>query len=462
MRNAEKFDIINLLELEKEDKAENPHLIWRKKVFLEEESMNWKSIMILLAAVGSLYSLLLGVVRYFSLGNPTPANLRDVYDADTYEKWKKYSKEHARLGMISSLVSGVITILLILTNAYAAFASLFPFTMEWQIFGVILLETVVDTIVSVVKSYISTMKIEQKYGFNRSTMKTFVFDKIGGFVLSLGVAFAISEGIGAAKDLFGIWMIPAFAVLGFLGSLVISFLYPVFSRIGNKFTPLPEGELRDSLMKLLKKYGYKVKEIQVMDASRRTTKLNAYFTGFGKLKTIVLYDNLVNAMSTEEITAVFAHELGHGLHKDIQKRQVLSIFQLLVMGAVAYYLTSAVDFSDFGFIYVEGGITYSVINYGMAYVLLGIALSVLQPILGFIMNASSRRAEFRADRQAVIEGYGEAMISAFKKMARDNFSHLSPSWINVVLEYSHPPLKARIRGVERAMKRYGKRASTRK
>jgi STE24 endopeptidase len=197
-------------------------------------------------------------------------------------------------------------------------------------------------------------------------------------------------------------------------------------------------------MALLTKHGYQVKAIEVMDASRRTTKLNAYFTGFGKLKTIVLYDNLVNAMSTEEICAVFAHELGHGLHKDVLKQQIMNFGNLLLMAVMVWLVVRDPQLHQaFGFVDI---------NYGFAYILLGIGLGLVQPLTGMVMNAYSRYAEFRADRQAVREGYGEAMVTALKKLAKENFAHLAPSPINVVLEYSHPPLSDRIAKVEKASK----------
>ena len=223
--------------------------------------------------------------------------------------------------------------------------------------------------------------------------------------------------------------------------MLISFLYPILSRVGNKFTPLEEGELKDKLMELLTKHGYQVKAIEVMDASRRTTKLNAYFTGFGKLKTIVLYDNLVNAMSTEEICSVFAHELGHGLYKDVLKQQIMNFGNLLIT-AVVVWLTvcDPALHTAFGF---EG------INYGFAYILTGIGLGLIQPLTGMLTNAYSRFAEYRADRQAVREGYGCAMVTALKKLAKENFAHLAPSKLLVVLEYSHPPLSQRIAALEK-------------
>jgi STE24 endopeptidase len=198
-------------------------------------------------------------------------------------------------------------------------------------------------------------------------------------------------------------------------------------------------------MRMLDSHGYKVKAIEVMDASRRTTKLNAYFTGFGKLKTIVLYDNMLTAMSTDEICAVFAHELGHGLHKDVLKMQIMNLGNLLLM-AVMVWLTVKIPemHTAFGF---------DAVNYGFSYILLGIGLGVTQPFTGMLTNAYSRKAEYRADRQAVKEGYGAALATGLKKLSKENFSHLAPAKLLVVLQYSHPPLSERISAIDQAMKK---------
>ena len=400
-----------------------------------------KWLIILVSLIGGLYGIILNIVQHRSASNPTPDNLADVYDAETYIKWKKYSAEHSRLSIVSSIITGIIMLTLLITDAYAAFASLFPSDEVVQILAVLLLEIAISTVVGTVESYISNMVIEQKYGFNKTTGKTFVADRIRSFLLNLLLSILICYAVYGFYSLVGVWMIPIFAGAMFCFSLIISFLYPIFSRIGNKFVPLEEGELRNSLEALLTKHGYKVKAIEVMDASRRTTKLNAYFTGFGKMKTIVLYDNLVNAMTPDEICAVFAHELGHGLHKDVPKRQALSLINMALMGTVAFLAVSMPELhTAFGF---EG------VNYGFVYLLMGTGLGIVQPFMSIIMNAHSRSAEYRADRQAVSEGYGSAMISALKKLARENFAHLSPSKINVVLEYSHPPLGERIAAVQK-------------
>ena len=406
--------------------------------------MNWKILALVLLTVVNAYKMLLLFVQYRSAGNPTPANVADVYDAETYLRWKNYNAEHCRLSMVSTVISYVLLLVLLLTNAHAWFAAFFPDTGFMQMAAVILLQTGVDAVVSVVISYVDTMVIEQKYGFNRTKMKTFLFDQLRGLILGLLLSCLIMGVFCALHVNLGNYVLVLFAGVMLLFTLFVSFLYPIFSRIGNKFTPLEDGPLKERLMELLNKHGYKVKAIEVMDASRRTTKLNAYFTGFGKLKTIVLYDNLVNAMSTEEICAVFAHELGHGLHKDVLKQQIMNFGNLLLMAVVVWLTVRDPRLhADFGF---------AEINYGFAYVLAGIGLGLTQPLSSMAMNAYSRFAEFRADRQAVQEGYGDAMITALKKLAKENFAHLAPSPICVVLEYSHPPLSQRIAKVEQVKK----------
>lgn len=406
--------------------------------------MTVKIGVLLLILLGGIYTTVLNVVKYRSANNPTPANVADVYDEETYRTWKKYSAEHCRLDIVTGIATLAITLVLLYTEAYAAFAALFPSGVFMQLLAVVLLETLVSTVAEVVTSYVATMIIEQKYGFNRSTMKTFIGDRVRSLLINFGLSLLLVWLMSALHRSMGDWLIVLFASAVFCISLLISFLYPIFSRIGNKFTPLEDGELKERLMELLTKHGYTVKAIEVMDASRRTTKLNAYFTGFGKMKTIVLYDNLVNAMSTDEICAVFAHELGHGLYRDVLKQQIMNFGNLLLM-AVVFWLAvrEPMLHTEFGF---------ETVNYGFAYILLSVGLGVVQPITGMIMNAYSRHAEYRADRQSVKEGYGEAMVTALKKLARENFAHLAPSPLNVVMEYSHPPLSRRIEEVEKAAK----------
>ncbi len=406
--------------------------------------MNWKILFLILFTLQHVYTLVLNIVQRRSANNPTPSNVADVYDAETYQRWKAYNAENNRLSILRTIVSWVLTMALLGFEVYAKVASVFPQNTFMQLLAVLLTSAVTETVVFVGFQWVDTMVIEQKYGFNRSTVKTFVIDQVRNFLVELVLSVVLTGLLALIHTAMGDWMVVVFTAAVFALTLGISFLYgPVFSRLGNKFVPLEDGELKDKLMALLTKHGYQVKAIEVMDASRRTTKLNAYFTGFGKLKSIVLYDNLVNAMSTDEICAVFAHELGHGLHKDVLKQQIMNLGNLLLM-AIAVWLTVRTPVMHEAFGFAE-------VNYGFAFILLSGLLGLIQPLTGMAMNAYSRHAEYRADAQAVKEGYGADLTGGLKKLAKENFSHLAPAKLLVVLEYSHPPLSERIAAVEKAM-----------
>ncbi len=402
--------------------------------------MNWKLIILGLITLQTVYQLILHAVQYRSANNPTPANVADVYDAETYAKWKQYSAEKGRLAFLRTGLGWALTVLLLAFNAHAAVAGLFPQQVVVQFLAVLVFQSLVDAAAFVGLNWYDTMVIEEKYGFNRTKTKTFVMDQLRSLLIEILLGFILTGALAGLHIALGDWVLVLFTAVVFIITLAIAFLYPIFSRLGNKFVPLEEGELREKLMALLTKHGYRVKAIEVMDASRRTTKMNAYFTGFGKMKTIVLYDNLVSGMSTDEICAVFAHELGHGLHRDVLKQQCMNLISLQIMAVMVWLpLKFPAMHTAFGF---------AAVNYGFSFaVLTGAFLGLVQPLTGMAMNAYSRFAEFRADRQAIEEGYGEALVTGLKKLAKENFSHLAPSPVLVVLEYSHPPLSERIAAI---------------
>ena len=403
--------------------------------------MNYKLIVLILLTVEYLYSLLLIVFRIRSMKNPVPANVADVYDPDTYRKWRNYKGEKSRLSVISETASFIIAFLLMALDAYAAFAGLFPQTLFLQMLAVLLLGALSE-LPLIPLSYYDTMGIEEKYGFNRTTRKTFCLDQVKGFLIGLLISLIIGSLLLWIHQALGDLMIVVFAAAVTALILAIAFLYPFLSRIFNKFTPLEDGELKEKLTGLLEKHGYKVRAIQVMDASRRTTKSNAYFSGFGKMKTIVLFDTMLEQMTTDEICAVFAHEMGHGLHKDTLRNQGLSFLQMLVIGVLAWLtLRTPEIWPAFGF---------DSVNYGFAMILImGVEFALIAPLFGLLTNYLSRRAEYRADQQAVQEGYGEELISALKKLSRENLSDLAPSPLLVKLEYSHPTLSQRIEAIRK-------------
>ena len=404
--------------------------------------MNFKAIALVILFVVYLWNLFLNLLKARSAKNPIPANVSDVYDGETYQKWKAYNGEKSRLSVVESTVSFLVEVCLLVFNLYAAFARLFSDNTVQQLFAVLLLSALTDVFLLPTRYY-DTMRIEEKYGFNRTSKKTFWLDQVKQFLIGLGFMTFIGWLLMAAHQWLGDWLILAFAGGMTAVMLFFSFLYPFFSKIFNKFTPLEDGELKDRITALLEKNGYKVRAIQVMDASKRSTKSNAYFSGFGKMKTIVLYDTLVQSMTADEICAVFAHELGHGLHKDTLKNQILTFVQMLILGVLAWLTLRTPDiFQAFGF---------DRVNYGFALILImSVEFALIAPLFGLAVNWHSRRAEYRADAQAVKEGYGNALISGLKKLAKENFADLSPYPLLVKLEYSHPTLSQRIDAINKA------------
>ena len=403
--------------------------------------MNFKAIALVILFLVYLWNQFLNLLKWRSAKNPIPKNVADVYDAETYKKWRAYNGEKSRLALLEGTVTFIVDALLVAFNVYAAFARLFPNGLWMQMLSVLLLSQIVS-VFAIPFSYYNTMVIEEKYGFNRSTKKTFWLDQVKTFLISLVVMLIVGSLLLWLHQSLGDWLILAFAIVMTLLLLGISFLYPFFSRIFNKFTPLEDGELKEKITGLLEKNGYKVRAIQVMDASKRSTKSNAHFTGFGKMKTIVLYDTLVQSMTTDEICAVFAHEMGHGLHKDTLKNQILSFVQMLILGVLAWLtLRSPEIFQSFGF---------DTVNYGFAiFLIMGVEFALIAPLFGLLVNVFSRKAEYRADAQAVKEGYGASLVSALKKLAKENFADLSPHPLLVKLEYSHPTLSQRIEAIEK-------------
>ena len=408
--------------------------------------MNFKVLALVCYCLVFCYDIFMSAVAYRSKNNPIPENVKDLYDAETYSKWQAYHRENSVVHIVSTVTSFLIYLVIIALDVMPHFAvSDNPYL---SMITVLLFVLTLDTLVDAVFSYIYSMKIDEKYGFNKMTVKTFIADKIKAYIIMTVLYIGLMSLFILIYESLGDWILLLFTGVLVAVLFVTMFLYPYFSRIYNKFTPLEEGELRTKLTALLEKNGYHVREIQVMDASKRTTKSNAYFSGYGKSKTIVLFDTLIETMTPDEIVAVFAHELGHGLHKDVVKNSFLSILNMLVIVVMAWLTvkTEAI-YPDFGF---AGR------NYGFALLLVMLVeFPIISPIFSAAASAVSRRAEYRADAQAVKEGLGNELISALKKLSKDNLAHLSPSKIEVVMTYSHPPISLRIASIEKKMSEQG-------
>lgn len=400
----------------------------------------FKIIAASLITLDFLFHLFLDALQYKSRNRGIPDELRDVYDTERYLTWKRYTAEKIRLGLISNCVSYALIMSLLLADVFVLCTRGIenPYVATIAVLGIYV---GASTIVSIPFSYCGSIVIEGKYGFNKSTIKTFVADLTKSFIIETVLFLGLACLFQALHQAMGDFILLLFSIILFAFVLLISFLYPLFSKIFNKFTPLEEGELRTALTQMLERHQYKVSDIKVMDASRRTTKSNAYFTGFGNSKTIVLYDNMLKMMSNEEILAIFAHEMGHGLHRDTLKNAVVSFFQVVLIVLLAWLLVR------FPSIYADFG--YSDVNYGLAAILLFSAvMPVVSLLTGFVGSYLSRKAEYRADEQTVIEGYGDSLVSGLKTLFREDLGDLNPHPLIVLLYYSHPTLLQRVRHIE--------------
>lgn len=409
--------------------------------------MNFKWIALAVMGVVFLFDTLVHYLDTKSASRPIPKNVADIYDKEEYEKFLAYEKDGNKLSLVRHIVTYLISFLLIGLDGYAAIVNLVGAEgLYVAAIAVVLADTLISSLVSVPFSYVRNMGIEEKYGFNKMTKKTFFADLVKELIISAGLMCGLICVVVAVHQALGHWLVIILAGVIMAFIVVLTFLQPVFTRIFNKLTPLEEGSLRTRLTELLEKNGCTVRQISVTDGSKRSTKANAYFGGFGKMKTIVLYDTLMEQMTEDEIVAVFAHEMGHNKHKDTLKLMGLNVVNVLLIAASLWAVVSLPEiYRDFGF---------TGINYGFAFVLAGnVLLSFLSPFVGLFTSGMTRRAEYAADKFAVDAGYGPELISALKKLAKNTLSCLSPHPVVVALTYSHPTISQRVEAMEKHMKK---------
>ena len=408
--------------------------------------MNYKAIALIVMGIVFVFDTLMHYLDSKSAERKIPDNVADIYDEEEYKRWLSYDKECNKLALYRHLVSGLVAFLMIGLDGYAAIVNLVGTENLYSAAIAILIgDTIVSLIWSTPFSYVRNMGIEQKYGFNKMTKKTFVSDLIKETIISLGLMCGLICIMIAVHQALGNWLVIILGAVIMAFLVLMVFLQPVFTRIFNKLTPLEEGELRTRLIELLEKNGCTVRQISVSDGSKRSTKANAYFGGFGKMKTIVLYDTLLEQMTEDEIIAVFAHEMGHNKHKDTLKLLGINVINVLMIAVSLWAVVSLPEiYKDFGF---DG------VNYGFAFVLAGsVCLAFISPFIGLFASGLSRKFEYAADKFAADNGYGEALISGLKKLAKNSFACLTPHPVVVALTYSHPTISQRVEALEKCMK----------
>jgi STE24 endopeptidase len=391
-------------------------------------------------------SLTLLNLRYKS--NPVPKNVKDLYEPERYDKWMRYTHMNTRFDLVKSGVDLIVLLSLLmgggaLIQVLNSVAQTSPNgLMQTLIF--LGLYQAISFVVGLGYSYYRTFVIEEKFGFNKTTVKVFISDYIKQVVLTIVVGGSLVSGlyylfVAFQDQLLNFVIVLWLSVMVLLAILV--YLYTtLFVKVFYKIEPLEEGELRNRVEALANQMDFKVKSISKLDASKRTSKMNAFFSGFGKRREIVFYDTLLEKLDTDEILSVLVHEFAHGKNKDqlkgfIERFFIVGLFAIFIF----WVLTTPSLYTAFGF---------DDIFLGFGIILFSVLASPIYFILDIPLMASSRKAEYKADALAASIMGSTATAGAIKIMAKDALSDLNPHPLIVKLYYSHPPTHLRLAAIE--------------
>lgn len=385
----------------------------------------------------------LAILNQRSLKNPIPAELAGLYDEEEYAKMMAYNREKGRFGILTSIFSFVLILLMLFLGGFAWLDGLVHSYTEQPIFQALLYFgalAVASDVLGLPFGLYSTFVIEEKYGFNRTTVKTFVLDKLKGYLLGGLIGGGLTAFIvwihGNTGEYF--WLL-AWGVVSFFTLFMTAFYASVILPMFNKLTKLEGGELRDQLTTFCNKVGFKLNDLFVMDGSKRSSKANAFFSGLGPRKRIVLYDTLVEEHTTEELVGVLAHEIGHYKLKHTLVSTVLAILQT---GLMLFVLGLLIDSPT-----LSAALGVEQPSFHIGIIAFGLLYSPLSTVIGLLMNKMSRVNEYAADAYARKHFSAEPLISALKKMSVAHLSNLAPHPLYVFFHYSHPPLLQRLRAL---------------
>ncbi|WP_435132939.1 M48 family metallopeptidase [Formosa sp. A9] len=374
-----------------------------------------------------------------------PLDLQDVYDDKEYKTSQRYKKTNYKFGIITSTFSILLTLAFLWFNGFEhvdTFARSFssnPIIIALLFFGVIMIGS---DIITTPFAYYQTFVIEEQFGFNKTTKSTFFLDKLKGWLM-MGV---IGGGLLALIILFydftgnQFWMY-AWALIAVFSIFMNMFYAKLIVPLFNKQTPLGDGSLRDKISAYAQQVGFQLDNIFVIDGSKRSTKANAYFSGFGSEKRVTLYDTLVNDLNEEEIVAVLAHEVGHYKKKHIIFNLVTSI---LLTGLTLFILSLFISEPV-----LSQAIGVSTPSFHAGLIAFGLLYSPISEITGLIMNIFSRKFEYQADDYAKNTYNATDLISSLKKLSKHSLSNLTPHPAYVFMHYSHPTLFSRIQNLKR-------------
>jgi STE24 endopeptidase len=373
-----------------------------------------------------------------------PEELEGIYDAEEYRNSQLYKRDNTRFSFVTSTLSLVVITVIFFTGGFGWLDRCISGFISNYILFVLLffgLLALAGDILTTPFALYSTFVIEERYGFNRTTPKTFLLDKLKGWLLGLVIGGGLLALVTWIYMRTGPWFwLVVLGVITLFSLFMTMFYSNLIVPLFNKQTPLEEGSLRAKIEAFAKGVKFRLDNIFVMDGSKRSSKANAYFTGLGPKKRIVLFDTLIRDLKEEEIVAVLAHEVGH-----YKKRHTLSGLLLsLLQTALTLYLFSLFVGED-SFAVALGGTKAS---FHLGLIAFGILYSPISTLLGIGSNLFSRRNEYQADRYARRHYGGEQLISSLKVLSRNNLSNLTPHPAYVFVHYSHPTLLQRIRALQ--------------
>lgn len=375
-----------------------------------------------------------------------PEELKGLYDEEKYNKAREYNKAKERFALITSTFSFLLILIMLFLNGFAKLddyvhsITQHPIKMALLFFGILY---IASDIIHLPFSIYNTFVIEERFGFNRTTVKTFILDKIkgyllgaiiGGAIIALMIWFYLKTG-----EFFWLYAwIAISAITLFFTMFYTSWIVPLF----NKLKPLEEGELRTAIENYCNKVNFSLKNIFVIDGSKRSTKANAYFSGIGAKKSIVLFDTLIKEHSVEELVGVLAHEVGHYKKKHITKSLVLGFLQMgIMLFILGWFINSPVLSKALG---AERQ------SFHLGLVAFALLYSPISMLTGIAMNVFSRKNEYEADWYAAETFSPEPLITALKRLSVNHLSNLTPHPAYVFVHYSHPPLLKRLRALNKS------------
>ena len=412
----------------------------------------WFFIIISLVVFNYLFSIILDYVNHRNWKDEIPNELKDFYNEEKYKTAKSYALSKNKIGLFSSSISFLFIMTLLVFNGYGfidqlvkmdILKSFFLFDLNSSfaqsgLFFLILF--ILNSIISIPFSYYNTFIIEEKFGFNKTTKSTFFLDILKSSLLSIFIGgallFLALYLYDNLNDGFWLWL---WIGLSFLMILINMFYADLIVPIFNKLKPLDDGELRQKIEEYSKEVGYLLKNIYVIDGSKRSTKANAFFSGLGPRKTIALYDTLIEKHTEDELVAVLAHEVGHFKKKHIFSGLIMSIIQI---GIMTFFFELCLKLPE-----ISLALGVSDASFHLGLIGFSIIFSPISMLSGILMNYISRKNEFEADAYAKETFNGEDLSLALKKLSVDSLSNIYPHPLYVFFHYSHPPLIQRLRAL---------------